>query len=603
LKKNVLSVLLVMILCSSILLVSCVSNSTTSTSTTTSLTTATTSSVPQTSTTSASQTDWWSEFGEPQYGGTLNIPIATLRGLSLDVLGMQGGNIDLWYDALFGTSWTVSRDDWSFEGMFTPEQYVVGNLVESWEWTDATTLTLNLRHGVKFQNKAPVNGRELTATDVQAHYDRVMGTGGGYTQPAPAFTSRITNWEKVTAVDKYTVTFKFKTASASNLLSIADQTNLNNIEAPEWVALGGTPGSTTPTPNPLTDWKTVVGSGPWMLSDFVAGASLTYNKNPDYWGTDQRYPKNKIPYTDSVNLVIIADVSTKVAAMRTGKFDVIFDMDWQKSADLLKTNSDLLKAQQPAGSVGINLIADKTPFTDIRVRQALQMSIDRPTIAKSLYGGTASSHASGQITQIYKGYAFAYEDWPQELKDAYTYNPTAAKTLLAEAGFPDGFKTNVVASTGSDLNLLQIFKAYFLDIGVDMEIKTMDDTGFLSFKRGGKADQMSFEQSAWTTPPITSTITHFYSKGSDAGPEYGVNDPAYDALVNQCWAATTAEGASRLTQQIDQYYLEQHWQVQGPEFYNFVLWEPYLKGYSGEYPGFWGEQNLFATIWIDQSLK
>ena len=75
-----------------------------------------------------------------------------------------------------------------------------------------------------------------------------------------------------------------------------------------------------------------------------------------------------------------------------------------------------------------------------------------------------------------KGWGFPYEEWPQDLKDEYAYNPTAAKKLLADAGYPNGFKTNVVADTAGDMDLLQIVKSYFAEVGIDMEIRPMESS-------------------------------------------------------------------------------------------------------------------------------
>ena len=68
------------------------------------------------------------------------------------------------------------------------------------------------------------------------------------------------------------------------------------------------------------------------------------------------------------------------------------------------------------------------------------------------------------------GWGFPYTQWPQDLKDEYAYNPTKAKQLLSDAGYPNGFKTDVVADTAADLDLLQIVKSYFSAIGIDMSI-------------------------------------------------------------------------------------------------------------------------------------
>ena len=92
-----------------------------------------------------------------------------------------------------------------------------------------------------------------------------------------------------------------------------------------------------------------------------------------------------------------------------------------------------------------------------------------------------------------KGWGFPYEEWPQDLKDEYAYNPKAAKKLLADAGYPNGFKTNIVANTSADMQLLQLVKSYFADIGIDMEIRPMESTDWTAFViNGHKHDQLAY---------------------------------------------------------------------------------------------------------------
>ena len=111
------------------------------------------------------------------------------------------------------------------------------------------------------------------------------------------------------------------------------------------------------------------------------------------------------------------------------------------------------------------------PFNDIRVREAMQMAIDLPTIAKTYYGGTARPCPSTLTSNYMTGWGFPYSQWPQDLKDQYAYNPTAAKQLLAAAGYPNGFNTDVVVDAAADMDLLQIVKSYFAAIGVNMDIR------------------------------------------------------------------------------------------------------------------------------------
>ena len=67
-----------------------------------------------------------------------------------------------------------------------------------------------------------------------------------------------------------------------------------------------------------TDWKNVVGTGPVMLTDYVEGVSKTWTKNPDYWGFDEKYPENRLPYVDQIRALYIAEEATRISALRSG---------------------------------------------------------------------------------------------------------------------------------------------------------------------------------------------------------------------------------------------------------------------------------------------
>jgi len=604
------------------------SNTTTSTSsatTTTSSAAITTQPQPTTSITSA---NWWDKFGEPQYGGTINFCYGMLMGTSFDLYTYFGGELDLWYEALFTPRWTADRQEWPMTTSYYPDKYWTGNLAESWEMTDATTITAHLRQGVKWQNKAPVNGRELVASDVEAHYDRLMGTGGGYTALDPLYAGNIGNLVKVTAADKYTVTFKFKKASAQNFQTIADNFALNEIDAPEWVALGGPPGSAPAggppaggsgappaggsgappagganSTSPLADWTKVVGTGPWMLTDLVSGSSFTFSKNPDYWGTDPRFPQNKIPYADTLKMKVIPDASTQLAALRTGQIDVLgFGMTsigWQQAKELNKTNPEILQQGIPGNTACVAFMVNVEPFTDIRVRQALNMAIDREAMAKGYYGGTANSDPVGIITPAFKGYAYTYDEWSQSLKDQYAYNPTAAKQLLADAGYPNGFETSVIVqSNPTSTALMELYKAYFADIGVNMDIRSIDMATYEATRRTGKVEQMSYEPCAVNSSPAKASDI-YYSKGGGNAVFYGLDkspDAVYDALHDELFSTADATAAMQIFQKMDKQVLEQHFQVPAPEAYTFNVWLPTLKGYSGE-GVMWGQGLLFSRLW------
>jgi peptide/nickel transport system substrate-binding protein len=291
-----------------------------------------------------------------------------------------------------------------------------------------------------------------------------------------------------------------------------------------------------------------------------------------------------------------------MAALRTGKIDLMASLSWQQANILDKTSPELKKQAIPASSSTVAFRNDNEPFTDINVRKAMQLAIDRETIAKTYYGGIVDGTPSGFISKALKGYCFAYEDWPQSLKDEYSYNPERARELLAEAGYPNGFKTECVADTTRDIQLLQVMQSMFADIGVTMDITPMDRTAFSSFTSAGKHQQLSTQEGGFTWPP-TRFISQYYSKGRDAIIT-GVNDPGYDAINDAFWAATTRAEATEACREADRYALEKHWEVSAVETVKYTYWQPYLEGYAGDtHAGFWGQAYLWARMWVDQHKK
>jgi len=230
------------------------------------------------------------------------------------------------------------------------------------------------------------------------------------------------------------------------------------------------------------------------------------------------------------------------------------------------------------------------------------MAINRPEIAKSLYNGLTDGTPCGMIAQVYTGYAYQYSEWPQSLKDEYSYNPTKAKELLAEAGYPNGFSTNVVTSSTTAISqLMQVFKAYFMDIGVDMEIKTMEMTTFASYVQNAKHDAMS-EHGAGQDWPPTRAIEAFYSKNAK---QFGLEqqpDVVYDELRDKFWATKTPDEAAAAMVAADKRLIEMHYGVYMSGASGFNFWQPYLKGYSNEMI-FWQQQLLWSRLWIDTDLK
>lgn len=586
-KKSFIGAIVILILVVTSLLASCTTSTTTKTaaSTTSTQSTVQTSSQTTAQTTSSTAANWWDKFGTPQYGGSVNFRFGSVSP-TWDIMTFMGAEFTLYFEYLAMRNWTTDRSICDMHG-YVPAKYYAGLLAERWEQNDPNTYTFYLRHGITFQNKAPVNGRELTAYDIEEHYARLLGTGHGYTVGSPMFAGRLANWDSITATDKYTLVFKVKKPSIQSFTKILESTVSNGIEAPEAVKAEG---------GALTDWTKAVGTGPWMLTDYVEGNQVTFTKNPNYWGYDERHPENKLPYTDNVKIFIIPDISTAMAAVRTGKTDTMggdsnLNLTWEQASSLEKTNPEMSK--EPIAGMGytLNIRVDKAPFGDIRVRKALNMAIDRPAGLKTYYHNAVDGNACGIVNPVIKGYCYAYSDWPQALKDEYTYNPTKAKELLAAAGYPDGFKTSVVAPNNFDTNLLQVFKANMADVGIDMEISVMDFGTFNEMVVLGKHEALAW----WKTGgPGPANLDDYVT---NARMNMGrIVDPKVDQLADQITYAATDEDLRKYSIEADKYMFEQHYLA--PSCYDmaYCFWSPNFKGFSGEETHF-TMSYVFARLW------
>ena len=182
---------------------------------------------------------------------------------------------------------------------------------------------------------------------------------------------------------------------------------------------------------------------------------------------------------------------------------------------------------------------DLAPFNDIRVREALQMALNLPEIANSFYQGTAQPYPQSLTSSYQVGWAWPYQQWPADLQAQYAYNPTAAKQLLAQAGFPNGFNTDVVADNSGNMDLLQIVQSYFAAIGVNMTIQAMDPASWTSYVVvGKKQDALAYRSGAGTLGNINTPIKMLQrDMNGFAGNFSHVNDPVFNAFYPAAMAA------------------------------------------------------------------
>jgi len=620
-KRGTTWITLTCLMVASLVLASCAksttstpTSATTTTKTTTTTTTQTTTpstttgTAPTTTTTSAATGNWWDSLGTPQYGGTMILRMNNDLAAWEPWSASGSTNIyDAWLEKPIADDWTLNPSVYNYKTNWRPPDFVKGDLMVSYEFTDPNTYVMHLRQGVHWQNLPPANGREFVADDVVFHYDRLLGLGNGFTSPDPYYGIPSNAWANclaVTSTDNYTVVMKWKMPNPEQILeTIQGIGGENTIECPDAVKQWGI----------LSDWHHAIGTGPFILTDFVSGSSATLVKNPDYWNYDQRYPQNKLPYVDSLKFLIIPDNATALSAMRTGKLDVLNMQSTQIAQQMMNTNPEILQIPTPQSTTSAIVPRnDKAPYNDVRVRQALQMAINLQDIATNYYAGTCLPNPCSLTGPALTGWGFPYDQWPQDLKDQYAFNVPEAKTLLAAAGVTTPFNTDIVVAASSDLTLLQIVQSDFTAIGVNMEIRTMDSASWLNFVRYGHKHDALAEQLGGD--PLGLTYEPFRQLGrfvtGNSANWAVVSDPKIDAWLVAAGAATNVDQVKQILKDENEYIAQQHIAISllDPMLYAFC--QPWLKGYSGQSMSITGEVgapllcSFYASrFWIDQTLK
>ena len=298
----------------------------------------------------------------------------------------------------------------------------VPDVATSFESADPLTYTFKLRDNATFQ--APVN-RKLDADDVVFSYQRFMGKVAGY--PGAPDASGLGFVDSVTSTDKQTVVFKLKQPNGwfPQLVANADYGQLLPREA----------GSA------FDPAKQVVGSGPWILSDFTAGRALTFKKNPTWHlGPDR-------PYMDGVTINTVPDAGTQLNQFLGGNLDTLglLGDDVVRARDQIKGMQ--LQVDQPGAIYYVYLsgIEPNAPWRDQRVRQAISLALDRGAIEDGAFNlSDLKSKGVGVTSTWCNAVPARYSQYwldpkSQNVAQYFNQDLKKAKDLLTAAGFPDGF--------------------------------------------------------------------------------------------------------------------------------------------------------------------
>jgi peptide/nickel transport system substrate-binding protein len=377
-----------------------------------------------------------------------------------------------------------------------------GDLAEKWGVSpDGLTWTFNLRHGVKWHNTAPVNGREFTSADVVCTMDRIRSLPGQQSGQL----ATVAGWS---APDPYTVAFTLKTPYAE-----FDTTMAGHFM---WILpCEGTQGK--------FDLNTqAIGTGAYVLQTWSRDKERILVKNPDY------YVKGE-PNIDRIEISIVPDQAAALAAYRTGRADYLSVLT------LDKTQAEKVLAEDPksilfreAGITQTRIFMNqaRTPFDKLPVRRAIALAIDRKAMVAAIRAG---GHETGPVSPTLLGGLT-----PEEDATLQPYDPEQAKKLLAEAGLPGGFSAKMIVTDGYGANVVreaQWVQQDLAKVGITIELDVQDYATYFTESWAGK----NYDIGYGLQTPFLAADDYLTGEWLSTGTRnwYNINDPQLDAMINK----------------------------------------------------------------------
>ena len=495
-------------------------------------------------------------------------------GVLLAVIGADPPTLDPHQEGTFATLQVVAPL-YSTLLQIDPHGYpkIIGDVATDWKISsDGLTYTFKLRPGIRFHDGSP-----LVAEDVKASYEKIVFPLAGVRSIRKSAYTAIASIE---APDPGTVVFKLKFPSASLLDNLASPWNV--IYPKKYLDR-----------DPNYFLKNVMGSGPFKFKAYTRGATFEGERNADYFVKDR-------PYLNGYKFFISPETSVRAAAIRSGRAYIEFrDLPLTEAEAIKRQLGDKVVVQHTpmVGQFGISINNTIKPFTDVRVRRALTLGLDRHTAGRVLFPLTGLKHVGGLMRP---GTEWAMP--PAELEKLPGFSRDAdrsraeAKKLLAEAGYPNGFK--VVLKNRNVKLPYQDWAVFVIQewrkIGVEAEHRPLETAAFIADGR----DNGNFELIISATVEYIDDPDVFlrrYTTG-DPGNLGRYSDPLIDDLFTRQTRTLDPAERKKLLVELQKRVLEQAYYMPGLWWTRNVVHWAKVRNYVAP-PSHYTNQKL-QDVWL-----
>jgi peptide/nickel transport system substrate-binding protein len=455
---------------------------------------------------------------------------------------------------------------------------ILPDLAEKWTVSkDGKVYTFHLRKGVRFHNKPPVNGREVTADDVKYSLERFLAKSGFRTRLAPV--------TGVDVVDRHTVRVTLKEPYAPFL---------NHLASPSFCAI--LPREAEDRFKDFNHPDAVIGTGPFVLKSYDKGVRVVFERNPAYF-------MKGLPYLDGVVIEITPDAAARVAVLRAGKAELPHIWGWispEEAKSLQKTNPEIsLTPYQVIGQGYISFRTDQPPFDDVRVRRAVSLAIDRKAWNDALLFDEGCVDAGPVPCAMKEWKLDAAKLEPAKAKYLVGYDPTEAKRLLTEAGYGKGLTVPMYHWPGYVVpwrSYYELTAENLGKVGITVELKPEEYGKYSSTTMVGKYEKMAMGPST----PFTEVDDFLFARFA---PELPTNlSHVTDAELTKMLVAQRREMDPKKRKQIiddiQRYLADKAYYVYVPQWPQYVAHPAYVKGFR-HHDGYGLGMRLLYT-WLDK---